>query len=100
MIDTYLKVYDGEDSCFVCVPEDEPRVNAAVSRYVDSGCTHDTLLDLTMVEGPTIYIRASDIRCWFVSTPGSRERRIGIDKESEDEYAEHRRAHGIWDEPE
>lgn len=92
---TYLKVFDRLDGCVICTPEDEPRLDAAVTTWIT---THrDVLIDLTMIEGCSYKTLASTIGSWCLSTPESRSRRVAIDHESETEYQTLRRAEGIWD---
>ena len=97
---TYLKLFDAQGEIYCVSADDEPRVDAGVSAWIDCGGTRDVLLDLTMLEGSTLKILASQIVAWAVSTPEHRERRIVIDQESDAEYSEMRRANGIWDDSE
>lgn len=95
---TYLRIYDVNDGVVVCVPEDEPRLDAAVTDYVDSGCTRDRVVDLTLREGVSYKLRASQVASWFVSTPESRRERASIDAEDQRESEGYKHELGIWDE--
>lgn len=86
LADAWLMVFDVDGAVSVCV-SDEPRVNAAVSLWLDSGRSRDTLLDLTTLSGGTYYTRASQITSWFISTPEHRraeiQHSVAVDEEGE-----------------
>ncbi len=67
---------------------DEPIVDAAVQRYVDSGKTIDSLLSLTSTGGDSFKVLASSISSWTVSTPAARDREREIDAAMEAEGGE------------
>lgn len=90
-------MYDDDGDQWAVVVDDEPRIDAAVSRHVESGGTRDTLLDLTSLEGFPVRIRASAIASWFVSTPDTRRRSAELRKLQSDEAEEHRASLGIWE---
>lgn len=95
---TYCKIF--EDDGNICVrPEQESRINAAVSQYVDSGGTRDTLLDLETLAGETYYTKASRITSWYVSTPETRRKIIEVEKLLEDEKKAFQADLGIWETP-
>lgn len=92
---TYLKVYDRIGEAVYCIADDEPRIDAAVSRWIET--KRDTLLDLTLLEGTTYKTLASDIMAWTITTPETREYRVALNKANEDEHTEHRHAAGDWE---
>lgn len=88
----FVKVFT-DDGGYVCiVPTDEGKLDGAVTRWLDSGETRDTLLDLTLLCGDTYRLRASQVTLWIVSTPDGRERQRAIDAAFKAESA--------WDEEE
>ena len=96
MVDTYLKVYEPDGHVQV-LPEDEPRINAAVGDWIDSGDTRDRLLDLTLIDGGAYYTKASRIMSWVLSTPETRRRGWEIQKAMKDEDEAYKQAVGIFD---
>ena len=84
VVGRFLKLWEGDSSTIVS-PDEEPRLNSAVVRWVESGKTIDTLLDLDRIDGDTYYTLASVITSWIVSTPEGRLRSYIWDKASEDE---------------
>ncbi|MGB0964393.1 MAG: hypothetical protein ACPGVY_17065 [Mycobacterium sp.] len=94
---SWVCLYDDSESHWTLVAEDEPRIDAAVSLHISSGGTHDTLLDLTGIEGFPIRLRASTVTSWFLSTPESRLRSTELTKLQADESAANRAALGLWD---
>lgn len=95
--DTYLVVYEGNEGVFVEADE-EGALDAAVTRYVESGRTRDDLLSLTMLTGPEYRVLASRVTSWYLSTPESRRRAIADQKARDDEEREIKQALGMWDE--
>jgi len=83
----FLKVLLRTGDNFVCVPEDEPRVDAGVTTFLESGETRDVLLDLTLVEGFTFRVLASMIFAWFISTPEARRNAVilSLEQKAEDD---------------
>lgn len=97
-VGTFLRVWDNMGVADV-VAEDEPRIDAAVQHFLDTGGHADTLLDLTMTSGASYRILASQVRSWMVSTPESRARSMELEKAHADEDREHRIAAGLpWEE--
>lgn len=88
----YVAVYD-ESGHVKCVPEDEPRVDAAVSLWVDSGRTRDTILYLTALDGARYCVLASHVTSWMLSAPQDRERSAGIELALKEE----RKSFGLLD---
>lgn len=95
--DTWLRIFEPDGPTSIAAHE-EPRVNAAVSRYVDSGCSHDTLLDLEMIFGDTYYTKASLINSWYISTPAFRRAEIQHQGAYEEEDKSFKAELGIWSE--
>lgn len=93
---SFVCMYEGSEMWNVCI-EDAPRIDAGVSRYIDSGGTADTLLDLTLLNGYELRIRASRVTAWFISTPDARLRAMELEKLQGEERAAHRTTLGIWD---
>ena len=98
MIGTFLKIYEHDSSYTIVEAAEEPRVNAAVEKWIASGCTTDTLLDLTCVDGDDFCIKASAIVSWLLSTPEGRRRRVEWEASVKEESREYKQATGDWDE--
>lgn len=96
---TFVKVFD-DGAYWTIQPHEEPRIDAAVSDYVDSGGGRDRLLQLDAMDGDRLKILASSIRSWFISTPEGRRRNIELEKIAADETKEVRQSLGIWSEEE
>ena len=96
-VGTYLKLYTG-DGYVLCQPQEEPRVDAAVSRWIDSGRTQDTLLSLDLMDGCAYKCLASCVSEWFLSTPENRRTSIEWEQLAKQEDTEVRQSLGIWDE--
>lgn len=95
-IGTFVKLYDS--SGYVCVVGgDEGSIDAAVERWVASGGTANALLCLTLLDGCTYRVKASEITSWFVTTPATRSRAVEMDKLLDDERQENRRAVGLYE---
>lgn len=97
---TYITVWDtsGERTS-VCI-DDEPRVDAAVSQWIASGRTQDTLLDLTTPEGVSFKCLASSIISWYTSSPEGRRRLKELNQELDAEDKRVKMELGIWDDNE
>lgn len=67
--DSWLVVFEIANGSTHVDPGDEGALDAAVSRYLDSGGTRDELLCLTLAEGGAYRVRASQISSWYLSTP-------------------------------
>ena len=77
---TWIVVWDHMGGSFTVRSEDEPRIDAAVSAFLDSGGTRDTLLDLTTTEGFDLRLRTSNVASWMRSTPEGRRRQLDIER--------------------
>ena len=95
---SWVCIYDALGSLWTVCVDDEPNIDAAVSRYLDSGGTMDTLLDLTTIEAETLRIRASLVVAWFVSSQETRRRTVEMESMQSRERAANRQSAGIWDE--
>ena len=67
--EAWLVVFEIANGSTHIDPADEGALDAAVSRYLDSGGTRDELLCLTLSEGGTYRVRASQVSSWYLSTP-------------------------------
>ena len=94
----FVKLWTTDGECWGVVPEDEPRIDAAVSQWIDSGETRDTLLLLTFTGGDPFKLRASCISAWMLSTPEGRRREWEISKASDEERERVKRELGMWEE--
>jgi hypothetical protein len=87
-------VYE-RDGGYVCVEVgDEPRIDAAVTSWLDSGGSRDSLLDLTLIDGSEYRVIASHVVAWSISSPESRQRFIEHQAAMRDERAA---AGGDWE---
>jgi len=94
---SWVILYDASDSAWSFEVDDEPRIDAAVSRHIDSGGTVDTLLDLTTTDGFRTRIRASHVMAWFVSTPETRRRAVELSHLQDEETKQVKADLGIWE---
>lgn len=69
----YIKLFDSDGSFYIIDPKYEQTIDAAVTRYIDSGKTIDTLLDLELAEGASFRFLASKIIGWIYTTPETRK---------------------------
>jgi len=67
--ESWLVVFEIANGSTHIDPSDEGALDAAVTRYLESGGTRDELLCLTLSEGGTYRIRASQVSSWYLSTP-------------------------------
>ena len=93
----YLTVWTRDGESTHCEPDDEPRLDAVVTAFLDSGRTKDTLLCLTMLEGVPYKVLASEVTSWAVSTADSRKMRVRINHESEEEERSAKAELGIFE---
>ena len=70
---SFLRVWDAQGMLINLDIHDEPRIDAAVTEWVDSGRTKDTVLHLTTLEGVPYTTLASNMVAWAHSTPESRK---------------------------
>jgi hypothetical protein len=97
-VGTFVKLWTTDREVWGLVPDDEPRIDAAVSLWIDSGETRDTLLLLTLTGGDPFKVRASMIASWMLSTSHGRRREMEFSKAGDDEQRAVRRAIGDWEE--
>lgn len=90
----YIRLYESDGYVLVHETED-PRIDAAVSRYIDNG--RDTLLLLDCLDGSVYRCLASNIRSWYTSTPESRRQSLAWERDSKAEAKELRISLGIWE---
>lgn len=76
---TFLIVWTRDSGSCRCVVDDEPALDAAVQRWIDSARTLDTLCLLTTACGTTYTVLASEVTAWIVSTPTARAASAAID---------------------
>jgi len=73
MIAPFIMLYECDGRATIEADENDA-IDAAVSRWVDSGRTRDTLLHLMTPYGDTYNVLASRITSWYITTAASRER--------------------------
>ena len=96
--DTWLVLYETDSTCTHVDVHDMDHIDAAVTAYLDSAETRDTLLHLTMVEGGVYVIRASHIKAWFICSPEHRHRGTEHEKYRTEENKRLRLEVGLpWD---
>lgn len=98
-IGAYVKVFD-DDGYVLVPPAEEPRIDAAVTAYLDSGGTRDSLLRLTTLDGAEYVVRVSSIRSWIMTTPEARRRQVEHEKALADERREYAAELGYWEDSE
>jgi hypothetical protein len=96
----YVKVYERDGSYVTADAHCEPSVDAAVSRWIDSRETHDTLLSIDLMDGATYRCLASRIASWYVSTPETRRRAFEWEAAHKAEERLAKEELGIWDDAE
>jgi hypothetical protein len=70
--DRWVKVWFTDEGWVLCPEYEEPRIDAAVSAYIDSGRSRDSLIHLTALDGGRIVVRASFVSGWSTSDPEMR----------------------------
>ena len=93
---TFLVVYENDGTSHVH-PSCEPRINAAVERYVTSGCNVDTLLDLELLDGSTYWVKTSIIEGWTISTPEYRRYNFQHNHRLDQEVKSAKAEVNVWD---
>lgn len=73
--DTWLVLMEMDGNTHID-PADEPAVDVALTRYLESGCTRDELLHLTMSEGGAYRVRVSRVVGWWLMTPEHERRNL------------------------
>lgn len=96
--DTWLTVWEEGGLSYTVDAADEPRIDAAVSRYVDSGESRDSIIALAFTDGRDYRVRASQITSWAISTPETRHRALELDKMQDEETKRIKAELGIWEE--
>jgi hypothetical protein len=94
---TYCRV-DVGDGYYLVEQHEEPRIDAAVSAFLDSGCTRDQLLTIDLLDGKVLKLRASRIESFYISTPDNRRASIEREKALADESKATRASLGMFDE--
>lgn len=92
----WVQVWDTSAQPTTVNADEEPRIDAAVSQWLASGKTQDTLLDLVTPEGATYKCLASIIVGWYCSTPETRRKRLELNKELDDTDKATKAEIGIW----
>ncbi len=96
--DTWLIVWEDDGDLFATDPAERPRIDAAVSTYVDSCGIRDSLLHVTLLDGREYTTKASRITSWAVSSPETRRRQIEQGKWHDEETERMKHELGMWDE--
>ena len=97
-VGSFVRLWDTNGAAFMVAIEEEPRIDAAVSKWIDSGKTQDTLLDLTDVVGSSYKTLASEITSWLVLTPELRRAGVAYNKALDDEVVAIKSDLGIFEE--
>lgn len=98
MPDSWVKVWFMDEGWVLCPLDEEPRIDAAVTTYIDSGRTRDSLIHLTAVDGGRVVVRASFVSGWSVSDPAMRRAGWEYRAMVEAEDRENKAAVGIFTE--
>ena len=93
----WLQLFE-KDGNISLSPSEEPRINAAVSDFIDSGWSRDKLLDLSLLSGQIYYTRASNIFSWLISTPEHRREEAEHKAAWDTESRELKMEFGAWEE--
>lgn len=95
--DTWVVLIDERGVGWRVIPENRHSVDAAVEKWISSGRTQDTLLDLTEVDGGELRILASIVQAFYMSTPELRRAGVQFRAFKEREEMEIRMDLGLWD---
>lgn len=93
----FLLVWDDQGDTIRVKPKEEAQLDQAVSAWLESGGTRDSLLYLTTINGETYRCLASSIRAWLGSSTVSRRKHLEQMQQLEAEEEEMRRELGIWE---
>ena len=72
MPDIWLLVMEEDGTVWICDVADRPRIDAAVSSFLDTG--RDSLLHLTPLDGAEVTLRASNVMGWKTESEDTREK--------------------------
>jgi len=89
--ESWLVVLEDDSTATHIDPADEGTLDAAVTRYLESGCTRDELLCLTLSEGGPYRVLASRVVGWWLNTPEHQMHNL-MRKEAQKEAEKGRRA--------
>lgn len=95
--ETWLTVWEVDGSDYTVAADNEPSIDAAVTRHIDSAGTRDTLLTLEFTSGCMYRVRASQITSWAISTPETRRRALELEQWEQEEDERIRHELGIWE---
>jgi hypothetical protein len=93
----YVKMFDTDGCFFLLTPGEEHRLDAAKSRFLETG--RNELVHLDLLDGSPFVLPVSDIQCWIMSSPAVRRRSLEIEQVLSQELEATRRELGIWSEP-
>ena len=94
--DSWVNVWFGDGSIGDFAVDEAPRIDAAVTTWLESGGTRDSLIHVTGRWSAECAFLASWVRGWQVNTPESRRRYWEVEKATRDEKAELRNAVGLF----
>ncbi len=80
---SYLRIWDRQMSQIEVDPADEPRVDTALTAYLETG--RDSIVHLTLLNGAPYSVLASEVTAYMTSTPESRRRNAEVVMELEKE---------------
>lgn len=69
----WLVLWDTDNDAYYVATHEESKIDAAVTQWIDSQETRDTLLHLDKVDGSFLRIKASGVKAWALSTAATRE---------------------------
>jgi hypothetical protein len=67
----WLQVWTTDGEFILCCAEEEPNLDAAVTGFIDSAGSRDTLCLLTAIGGATHRLLASTVTSWTIQTPAT-----------------------------
>lgn len=99
MTDTWLTVWESDGMTYTVEIQEEPRIDVAVSQFIESGGTRDSLLHLNMTDGRCYVVRASVITSWAISTPDTRRKSMKYQQWQKEETKRFMQELGVvsWD---
>lgn len=86
-----------DDSNMLVEPDEEPHIDAAVSTWLSSGKTVDSILSITLLDGTEFKVLTSTVMSWYVTTAADRKRSWELERDLRDERKQHRLDAGLYE---
>lgn len=93
----WIKVFLAEDGFMFVDPSEGPRLDAALSRFLEYPERHDGVIHLLAASGAQFSMPISRIVGWVSSSAATRRREMEIEQAMDEESETVRRELGIWE---